>query len=388
MIYLNQAATTYPKPEAVIREQIQALQHPPLSQFRSAGVSSADVLETCRSELGRVLGIQQTSSLHFASGATDALNKLLGGLLRPSMPIVFTQTEHNSVLRPLHNHPEWAHSLHRLPCCPSGRVLPESLETLLHQLPAASNVSDDYPGGWVIINHCSNVTGAVQEVETLVAIAHRHGFAVLLDASQSVGCLPVEVDAWGVDALAFTGHKALFGPQGTGGYWVRPGLAFRPVFFGGTGRDSSRLFYDHPDTYEFEVGTQNQAGTAGLLAGVRYVLERGVENIWQSEQAMVRQLYEAMTRMKGVKIYSELSEAYGPLLAFNLNGMKPVDAAYVLAESFGIILRAGLHCAPLIHQAMGCDAYGCLRVSVSDLTTHDELESFLKALSELIHSLS
>ena len=280
MIWLNQAATTFPKPRCVLDAHAAALSAPPEGQFRSADTRNGNSLDRCRENLGRLLGISAVDRIFFASGATDATNALVNGLPLAEKRVLATQTEHNSVLRPLMNLTDQVGSVDIMPCDALGQVNPADVTRLL-SAPAAA----------LFVNHCSNVTGMVQDIPALSEIAHRHSALLVLDASQSAGCLPVDADAWGVDALIFTGHKALFGPQGTGGYYVRPGISLRPFRYGGTGRDSRRLTYDDGD-YEYEVGTQNAPGIAALNAGVEYVLEQGVDPIHAKERRLMKALYE------------------------------------------------------------------------------------------------
>jgi selenocysteine lyase/cysteine desulfurase len=217
-------------------------------------------------------------------------------------------------------------------------------------------------------------------------IAHRHGALLVLDASQSAGCLPVDADVWSVDALIFTGHKALFGPQGTGGYYVRPGVPIRPFRFGGTGRNSRQLTYDNGD-YEYEVGTQNAPGIAALNAGVEYVLERGVNAIHAKERGLMKALYEGLASVPGVTLYGDHARCHGPLLSFNIHGLTPSDVAYILSGSCGITVRAGHHCSPLVHAAMGTSERGTVRVSVSDLNTQADIAALIAAVREISSSM-
>lgn len=375
MIYFNQAATTFPKPRCVLDAHAAALSAPPEGQFRNAGTRSGNGLDRCRENLGRLLGISAVDRIFFASGATDAANALVHGLPLAGKRVLATQTEHNSVLRPLLNLSDRVGSVDIVPCDALGRVNPEDVARLLSS-PAAA----------LFVNHCSNVTGMVQSIPALSAIAHRHGALLVLDAFQSAGCLPVDADAWGVDALIFTGHKALFGPQGTGGYYVRPGVPLRPFRYGGTGRDSRRLTYDDGD-YEYEVGTQNAPGIAALNAGIEYVLERGVTAIHARERDLMKALYEGLATVPGVVLYGDYGRCHGPLLSFNVRGLAPSDVAYILSGVYGITVRAGHHCSPLIHDAMGTSERGTVRISVSDMNAEADIEALIAAVREISKSV-
>lgn len=376
MVYLNQAATTCPKPQCVLDAHIEALRAMPEGQFRSGGdVRSRDSLDRCRENLGRLLGISDASRIFFTSGATDAANALIRGLPLVGKRVLATQSEHNSVLRPLMNLKNDVSDVGIVPCDALGCVDPADAEAMFLEPIAA-----------LFVNHCSNVTGMAQDVPALADIAHRHGALLVLDVSQSAGCLPVDADKWGADALIFTGHKALFGPQGTGGYYVREGIPFLPCRYGGTGRNSRQLTYEDGD-FEYEVGTQNAPGIAALSAGVEYVLERGVESIHIKERGLMKALYDGLSSIPGVTVYGSYEQCRGPVMSFNINGLNPSDAAYILSGGYGITVRAGLHCAPLIHNAMGTAGRGTVRVSVSDMNTAADIEILLTAVRQIAASV-
>ncbi|MDO4866643.1 MAG: aminotransferase class V-fold PLP-dependent enzyme [Clostridia bacterium] len=375
MIWLNQAATTFPKPRCVLDAHTAALSAPPEGQFRSNAARNGDAFDRCRENLGKLLGISAVDHIYFTSGATDAANALISGLPLTGKRVLATQTEHNSVLRPLMNLTDRVGGVDIVPCDALGRVDPAAAARMLSE-PAAA----------LFVNHCSNVTGMVQDIPTLAEIAHRCGTLLVLDASQSAGCLPVDADAWGVDALIFTGHKALFGPQGTGGYYVRPGVPLRPFRYGGTGRNSRRLTYEYGD-YEYEVGTQDAPGIAALNAGIEYVLERGVNAIHDNERGMMKALFEGLAAIPGVMLYGDYARCRGPLISFNIRELTPSDVAYILSGSYGITVRAGLHCSPLIHDAMGTSENGTVRVSVSDMNTKADIEALIAAVREISASV-
>ncbi|MCD8290673.1 MAG: aminotransferase class V-fold PLP-dependent enzyme [Prevotella sp.] len=382
MIYLNNAATTYPKPRPVTEALVAAWQLPPESPFRSTSFQGEnDVMTACRKNLGRLFGISDYERIYFTSGATDSINRVFGGLDLLDLPIVVTCTEHNSVLRPLFNNPMLSKNMHIVDCDDKGRVLPESIEKVLANCDAYKRQFGIEYSGLMVMNHCSNVTGAVQEAERVGEICRKHGFLFILDVSQSAGCIPISVDKWGVDVLAFTGHKSLFGPQGTGGYYVRRGLFFRPIMFGGTGVDSNRLVYSGED-FEYEVGTQNIVGITGLNAGVRYVLDRGVENIEREEQEKITYLYEEMSKIQDIVVYGNATDNKGPVMSFNIKGIPPSDVGFILQNAYDITVRTGLHCSPLIHRAIHSKG-GTVRVSISDLSSWEDVKELLRAISKI-----
>ena len=375
MIYLNQAASSWPKPTRVLEAHAAALSAVPAGQIRGgASLEETDAMEACRKKVGVLLNVADFKRIYFSSGATDAANAVICGLPLQGRRVLATQTEHNSILRPLLNHKDRVGRVDIVPCDEASWVDPEKVEAMLDSSTSA-----------LFVNHCSNVTGMIQDVQAISEIVHKHGALLVLDAAQSAGCIPVNVDAWGVDALIFTGHKSLFGPQGTGGYYVRKGIPFLPYRYGGTGRDSSKLTYEKGD-YEFEPGTQNLPGITALQAGVEYVLEEGVEQIARKEQALIKILREGLKAIRQVRLYGG-PKCLGPILSFNIDGLKPADAAYILEGGYGIRLRAGLHCAPLIHRAMGTDGVGTVRASVSSMNTEKDMVCLINAVEEIARSL-
>lgn len=360
MIYLNNAATSYPKPPSVIQAMMMALESPPVSPLRSNIPSGEDLLTDLRKTLGTLFNIRDYERIFLCSSATDAINRIVGG---KEWTVVATSDNHNSVLRPLLN---GQHPVKIIPPLSSSETLPN--------------------GSLLILNHCSNVTGNIIDVATIVKQAHQQGMLVMLDVAQSAGCIPIDIDNWGVDIMIFTGHKSLFGPTGTGGYYVHRSINLRPAQFGGTGRDSSILEYKNSN-WEYEVGTQNLVGFAGLKTGVEYVLGRGVRDIFHHLQSETNWLIHELCNIDKVIMYSEGGEQQGPVVCFNIKGLLPSDVGYILQNSYDITVRTGLHCAPLIHQQLGISEHGSVRLSLSDFTKHEELDTFICAIREITRSL-
>ena len=325
-----------------------------------------------RQTLGRLLNISDWERIVFCSSATDAFNRIVDGLgiANPQQRLGsydYAIDSHNSVLRPLANKGQ--------------NVKDATLGSVAH-----------YDA--LFLNHCSNVTGEICDVGREwrdYQIVNRESVnrkLLVLDAAQSAGCIPIDVDGWGVDILVFTGHKGLFGPMGTGGYYVRRGIDLRPAQFGGTGRDSSVIRYGDGDEWEYEVGTQNLPGLAGLMAGVDYVLERGVENIFKKEQQLTQWLIGELRDIDRVQLYvADSGCLQGPVVSFNVEGLNPSDVGYILQNSYGITVRTGLHCSPLIHRELATEKYGTVRVSLSDFTTLQDLETLVQAVGEISGSI-
>ncbi|MBQ9605681.1 MAG: aminotransferase class V-fold PLP-dependent enzyme [Lachnospiraceae bacterium] len=374
MIYLNNAATSYPKPGVVKEAYLNALEALPSGQFRSAGVSdNSDIFGLCRKRLGEILGVSESDRIYFASGSTEGLNAVISGLGIRSEQVITTVTEHNSVLRPLYNLPQIKGEPVLLPCDKDGVVSPELFEREAKKGKARA----------LILNHCSNVTGAIQDAAAFGEIAKRYGLLFILDVSQSAGCMEVDADGWNVSALAFTGHKSLMGVQGTGGYYVRGDIPFKPLKYGGTGYDSSRIVYEDED-YEYEVGTQNAAGIVALSAALEWIKEQGINDIVEKEHELTDYFINGLLSVKGVRIFGQELKARGPVVSFNLESFSPSDLAYILQNSYGIVTRAGLHCTPLIHDHIGSGEKGTLRVSFSYFSSKDDAAAVITALKELV----
>ena len=376
MIYLNQAATTYPKPQCVLSAHTASLYKIPEGQFRSeADPRIENIFDRCRSNLGKLLGIHDTNRIFFSSGATDSSNALIYGLALEGKNVVTTQVEHNSILRPLMNLKDQVGSVTIVPCDSGGHVSPADIENAISENTAA-----------VFVNHCSNVTGAVQDLKEIGIRVKKHNVLFVVDASQSAGCIPLYVDEWKIDALIFTGHKSLFGIQGTGGYYIKSGIPFVPYRYGGTGRDSKKIYYSGDD-YEYEAGTQNEPGITALNAGITYILDRGVERIAKKEQYLMQILYTELEKINNVTVYGNYQTNKGPVMSFNVLNLTPADTAYILQNSYGIVVRTGLQCAPLIHKRLGTLPFGTIRVSISDMTNETEVKKFIQAIREIVLSL-
>ena len=276
MIYLNNAATSWPKPSSVCEAVQACLMDTPASQFRGgSAILKKDTEERCREKLGKLLGIQAHDRIFFTSGATESLNTVLCGLDygEEGRGILATQTEHNSVLRPLMNQPVLKkHPVTIISCLENGAVTRNALEKGLEE--ALENTGKN-PSA-LIVNHCSNVTGYVQDMKLIGNFVRENNLLLLVDVSQSAGCIPVDADSWRADGVIFTGHKSLLGIQGTGGFFIRKGLELKPLKYGGTGRNSQQLTYEDGD-YEYEVGTQNLPGIKGTSCrcGIRAGKRRG-----------------------------------------------------------------------------------------------------------------
>lgn len=375
MVYLNHAATTYPKPETVRESVMAALSGPPGSQYRSAADAEGgrDVPGECRNRLAQLFGIPAPDRIYFTGGSTQALNMAILGLRKRLRRLVITAAEHNAVLRTVYDGlreelGDGRLKLEVIPCDKSGYVDMGLLEK------AITPETD-----LVIVNHSSNVTGAVQDISRIGEWTARAGAYFLVDASQSAGALPVDVQSMHIDLLAFTAHKGLYGIQGCGGLYVREDIPLIPIMYGGTGSDSRTMIPDKPF---YEVGTANLPGIAGLDAGVRWVLDTGLNTIMEKESRLMKLLYEGLKNCPGVTVYAD-RQPEGTALSFTLKGLSPSDLGYILSGTYGIVVRTGLHCAPLIHRYLGTEKEGTVRVSISYLTTEEDILYFLRSIEKL-----
>ncbi len=369
MIYLNNAASSYRKPPCVPEAIHRALSLPPC-EGRRGTLGGQDAATACRRAIAPVLGVREPSRVFFTSGATESYNLILRGLAPAGKTCVVSVYEHNALLRPL-----WAltggKGVRLVSPEPNGALSPDALYT---QAQGAD---------FVFVNHCSNVTGAVQDLPALSQAAHAGGALLIADVSQSAGMMPLDLDESGADIAVFTGHKALFGPAGTGGFYLREGVSLPAAKWGGTGTGGKTILPDEPEM--FEVGTQNLSGLAGLAAGAGFVLETGLERIASALREKVSRLHKALGAMPGVSVYGVPSG--GAAIAFNIAGLSPADTGYILQHGYDITVRTGYHCAPLLADAIGAPA-GTVRASLSCLTKDGELEQFLAAVAEIAAGVS
>jgi len=376
-VYLDNAATSFPKPEEVYRAVDRFMRENGTSagrgQYSRAVAAEELVLET-RKLLAELLGADEPSRVILTSGATEAINLALRGLLRPGDHVVTSSMEHNAVWRCLKAlQAEGVADVTAVPSLPDGRLPPERVEQAFRPNTRL-----------VALVQASNVTGTLLPVDRVAELARAHGALVLVDAAQTAGVFPIHVTRTGIDLLAFPGHKGLLGPPGTGGLYIGPGVRLRPLKWGGTGRES--LLEDMPETLpdRYEAGTLNVPGLAGLGAGVRYVLERGVDDIREHEKTLIAHALEVLARVPGLRIYgpADPNEQVG-VISFNLAGLGPEQVAYALDEAYGIMVRAGLHCAPSAHRTIGTVETGTVRASVGVFNTEQDLDYLARALTEI-----
>ncbi len=376
MIYLDNAATSFPKPDDVptaVDEQLRHGGNAARGHHRLAGQGER-LLRDTRAALASFFHAPEPSSIVFTFNATDGLNMAIKGFVQPGDHVVTTALEHNSVTRPLNGLVERGGvELTVVDVEPSGLLDPERVVAALRT-----------DTRLMVLTHVSNVLGTVQPVAVITQYCHDRGVAVLLDAAQSAGELPIDVQALGVDMMAFPGHKGLLAPQGIGGLYVRPGVELRSWREGGTGTDSEspRQPLTMPD--RLEAGTQNLPAIAGLGAGLKHLQQHGFER----PRRLVQRLIEELPPLKGVTVHGDIDPSrHAAVLSFNIDGLPCADAGMILDESFGIAVRTGLHCAPGTHRTIGTFPEGSIRVSPGWGTSDDEIDAFLQAVEQLATSI-
>jgi cysteine desulfurase/selenocysteine lyase len=383
MIYLDNAATSFPKPEAVYAGMDAFVRSSAANPGRSGhrrAVEAEAMIDETRLLLARLLGFPRPERIVFTLNATDALNMAIKGVLRPGDHAITSVLEHNSVSRPL-NQLEKAGiiTLTRLPVGGEHRIDPDDVSKAFQPSTRL-----------VVLTHVSNVTGTIQPIGDIGPKVREHGAFFLVDASQSAGAVPIAFEKDCIDLLAFTGHKALLGPTGTGGLVTGERVEVSPWREGGTGGDSSSPVQPPELPYRLEGGTPNVFGIAGLREGVRLLLDRGVDSVLAHERLLIEEFYN---NLKDPGVFSwygadrTIAERKGEgrvgLVGINLPGLSPAELAAILDERFDIAVRAGLHCAPYAHKHLGTFPEGLVRFSVSLLTTAEAMKQAAFALNDI-----
>lgn len=375
MIYLDNAATTLHKPQQVIDAVVHAMQ----SMGNCARGTHEEALDAARTvydarvRLASLFGCPRVDHVAFTANSTEALNMAINGLIDPGDHVISTDLEHNSVLRPLYRlEAEHGAELSFVPADKLGNVDYADFERLMKPNTRA-----------VVCTNASNLTGTVLDIERIAKTAHSHGALVIVDASQTAGCWPIDMKKMGIDVLCFTGHKGLMGPQGTGGICVKEGIEIRPFKVGGSGVQSySRT---HPTEYptRLEAGTLNGHGIAGLGAAAKFISETGVENIHAKERSLMLRFYEGVKNIEGVTVYGDFTKDKTAIVALNIRDYESGEVSYELSQGYGIATRPGAHCAPRMHKALGTAEVGAVRFSFSFYNTEEEIDEAVRAVAEL-----
>lgn len=375
MIYMDNAATTLQKPDAVKAAVMRAFDTMG-NAGRGAGGPSLDasrVIYETREKLARFFHAESPSRIVFTANSTESLNIALKGLFCPGDHVITTVLEHNSVLRPLYECQEKGAELTILGCDKKGNISYDELESEIRENTKA-----------VVCTHASNLTGNMIDPGRVGAICKKHGILLIVDASQTAGVWPVDVSRMGIDVLCFTGHKSLLGPQGTGGMYVRSGVEIQPLLSGGSGVDTYNPRHPSRMPTALEAGTLNGHGIAGLGAAVGYLEETGLDVIREKELSLMRRFYEGISAIEGIKVYGDFdTDRRAPIVSFNIRDYDSSEVSDELNVEYGIMTRPGAHCAPLMHKALGTVEQGAVRFSFSHYNTEEEVDYAIRSVKEL-----
>ena len=375
MIYMDNAATTIHKPEEV-RAAVMAAFDTMGNAGRGASVPALDasrIIYGTREKLARLFHAGDPRRIVFTANSTESLNIALKGLFSGGDHVITTVLEHNSVLRPLYECRENGVELTILGCDGKGRVSYEEMEAAVQADTKA-----------VVCTHASNLTGNMTDLERVGTMAKRHGLLFVVDASQTAGVWPIDVEKMQIDVLCFTGHKSLLGPQGTGGMYVREGVHIRPLLSGGSGIDTYNEKHPAEMPTALEAGTLNGHGIAGLGAALFWIEKTGMDRIRRRELSLMRRFYDGVFRIPGVTVYGDFeTEKRAPVVSLNILDYDSSEVSDELSTVYGIVTRPGAHCAPLMHSALGTVEQGAVRFSFSFFNTEEEVDLAIDAVREL-----
>lgn len=375
-LFLDNAATSFPKPDSVYRAMDAAMREIGVAPGRGGyrqSLEAARIVFATRSALAGFFGVSDSSRLIFTHSATESLNLAVSGLLKAGDHVVSSSVEHNALLRPLHLMLGRGVEVTFVPADREGVVSEREIAGALRPNTRL-----------VALAHCSNVTGAVQPIGEIARVAARGGALFLVDAAQSAGYFSLPTEEMGIDLLAAPGHKGLFGPPGTGLLTIARGVTLEPLLVGGTGGSASSPLQPEQLPERFESGTINTAALAGLKAGLDFVLETGLEAIRAKGKLLVEQLLQGLRACPGVTVYGPSQGERAGAVSFTAEGEDPAVLGYRLDSEYDISVRAGLHCAPDVHRTIGSYPGGTVRVSPGFFNSEADVEFFLKALRELL----
>lgn len=382
MIYFDNSATSWPKPpevKAAMAGFLDEIGANPGRSGHSRSVEAARILYDAREALAGLFNVRDPLRIVFTLNATDALNLALKGLLRPGDHVITSSIEHNSVMRPLRDLERGGIELTIVPCSEEGSLDPSDLEKRIRPRTRL-----------IALSHASNVIGTLLPIREVGQITRKNGLFFLVDAAQTAGACPIDIERDGIDLLAFTGHKSLYGPQGTGGLVIGERVREKemiPLRQGGTGSRSE--FEDQPDFLpdRFESGTPNGVGIAGLLAGLQFIKEKGIENLRRQEIESIKILTDGLRKVPGVKLYGPENGADRiATISFTMEGLSPSEIALRLDREFGVLCRPGLHCSPSAHRTIRTFPEGTVRFSLGAFNTPEEIETALRAISIIASS--
>jgi cysteine desulfurase family protein len=378
LIYLDNGATSYPKPDEVYTFMDSFYRNFGVNPGRSGYdlcIETGAVVDATRKMLADLFNGNDPNRLCFSYNSTDALNLIIFGMLQQGDHAITTTLEHNSVLRPLYHQNKFNKvEVDYVPFDTNGFIDPEEIK---QKIKANTRL--------VIVNHASNVIGAVQPVEAIGRICREHDVPFAIDASQSAGKIPIDIEQMHIDVVAFTGHKSLLGPTGIGGLYVREEIEIRHTRAGGTGVRSAHRMHLDEYPYRLEYGTGNVVGIAGIHAGLKWIQEKGMDQIHHHEMKLTRMLRDGLREIDGILLYGqdELADHIA-VLSFNVDGMEALNTGTLLDGEYNIACRTGLHCAPLVHEQLGTDKIGgTVRIGIGPFNTEEHIQTAIQAVAEI-----
>ncbi|WP_069999995.1 aminotransferase class V-fold PLP-dependent enzyme [Cellulosilyticum sp. I15G10I2] len=378
MIYLDNAATSFKKPESVYLGVDQAMRHYSGNPGRSGhklSLAAREAIEETRRLILKLISAKKTEEIIFTKNATESLNLAIKGVLRPGDHVITSTLEHNSVTRPLEELKSHGIQLTKIPCSVSCGADIEAIKSAIRPNTKL-----------MVFTHISNVTGTINPIKQIGELCRERNILFLVDAAQSIGVYSINVQEMCIDLLAFPGHKGLLGPQGTGGLYMRSGIDVLPLIEGGTGIHSELLLQPKESPYCYESGTLNTAGIYGLGKGIQYILDKGVERIHSEETFLANRLLEGLSQINEVTLYGPGPYAQrSSVVSITIDGIDTMDCAFMLDNVFDIAVRAGLHCAPDTHTLIGTvNTGGTLRISPNHFNTTQDIDACIQAIKAIV----
>ena len=376
MIYLDNAATTYPKPKEVYSAVLDCMENYGANPGRAGqklSMRAGREIYECRENIAKLMNISNPMNIVFTHNATDSLNLAIKGVLKSGDHVITTSMEHNSVIRPIKALESKGVENTIVKCDKEGFLNPEDIKKAIK-----SNTK------LIVTTHASNVCGTIVDIKAVGEIAKEHNVLYLVDASQTLGLYDIDVNELNVDMIAAPGHKCLLGPQGTGMLYVRDNLNINILKEGGTGSNSEDLFQPNMVPDKYESGTHNTPGIAGLNAGVKFILETGINKIREHEESLCEYMLQKLTTVPNIKIYGPMdSKKRAAVISVNIGNLDSGEITFILDDMYDIATRSGIHCSPLSHETLGTLQQGTVRFSLGYFNTKEEIDKAVEALIEI-----
>ena len=380
MVYLDNAATTFPKPQEVYDEVMKCMREYGANPGRSGhrlAIEAGRVIYEARESLAKMFNIENPMNIAFTSNGTDGLNAAIKGVLKPGDHVITSTMEHNSVLRPLKDLEKKGVELTIIKCDDKGFINLDDIEKSIKENTKV-----------IVMTHASNVFGTIFPIKEIGEISKAHNLIFIVDAAQTAGVYDIDVEAMNIDILVFPGHKSLLAPQGTGAIYIKEGVCIDCIKQGGTGSASESLVQPDIMPDKFESGTPNTPGIAGLGRGVKFIMDKGMENIRKHEQELTRYFLDGLSKIEEVIVYGPNdSQKQVPVVSINIKEADSSEVGYLLDSEFDIAVRTGLHCAPLAHETIGTLESGTIRFSIGYFNTHEDIDKALDAIKIIIKDL-